>query len=160
MSAVARRPKSETTPSQQLAAFLGKFTPEIAARAKRAIAVLRKRLPGATVLVYDNYNALAVGFGPSERTSEAILSVAVWPRWVSLFFLRGKGFPDPKKILKGSGNQVRHLVLESASDLDKPEVKALIAHSLARSPTKVPSRGGALVIKSVSARQRPRRPAS
>ena len=147
------------SPSQQLSAFLAKFTPDIAARARKAIAVLRKRLPGASVLVYDNYNALAVGFGPNQRTSLAILSIAVWPRWVSLFFLRGKGLPDPHNVLKGGGNQVRHVILESASDLDKPEIGALIAHALARSQTTMPARGGALVIKSVSAKQRPRRPA-
>jgi hypothetical protein len=147
------------SPSAQLAAFLAKFTPEVAALARKAIAALRKRLPGARVLVYDNYNALAVGFGPSERTSEAILSIAVYPRWVSLFFLRGKGLADPRKVLRGSGNQVRHVVLESAADLDTPAIRALIAQAVAVSKTKMPSRGGSLVIKSVSAKQRPRRPA-
>jgi hypothetical protein len=147
------------SPSAQLAAFLAKFTPEVAALARKAIAALRKRLPGARVLVYDNYNALAVGFGPNERASEAILSIAVYPRWVSLFFLRGKGLADPRKVLRGSGNQVRHVVLESAADLDTPAIRALIAQAVAVSKTKVPSRGGSLVIKSVSAKQRPRRPA-
>jgi hypothetical protein len=147
------------SPTAQLAAFLAKFTPEVAAHARKAIAALRKRLPGASVLVYDNYNALAVGFGPNERTSEAILSVAVYPRWVSLFFLRGKGLADSQKILRGSGNQVRHVVLESASDLDKPAIRALIARAVAVSKAKMPSRGGTLIIKSISAKQRPRRPA-
>jgi hypothetical protein len=146
------------SPSAQLAGFLAKFLPEVASGAKRSIAVLRKRLPGATVIVYDNYNALAVGFGPNDRTSEAILSIAVFPRWVSLFFLRGKGLADPQKILKGSGNQVRHVVLQSPADLDKPEIRALIALAVAASKTTMPSRGGTLVIKSVSAKQRPRRP--
>ena len=100
-----------------------------------------------------------MGFGPNERTSEAILSIAVWPRWVSLFFLQGKGLPDPHKLLKGGGNLVRHVVLDSASDLDRPEVRALIALAVARSKSKIPARGGTLVIKSVSAKQRPRRPA-
>lgn len=146
------------SPSARLNAFLAKFTPEIAVRAKKAMALLRKRLPGARVLVYDNYNALAVGFGPSERTSEAILSIAVYPRWVSLFFLRGKGLADPQKILKGAGNQVRHVVLESPAALDQPAIRALIAQALAASPVKMPARGGTLVIKSVSSKQRPRRP--
>jgi hypothetical protein len=151
--------KAAASPAAQLASFLGKFTPEIATLARKSIALLRKRLPGATVLVYDNYNALAVGFGPNERTSEAILSIAVWPRWVSLFFLQGKGLADPQKILKGSGNRVRHVVLTSTADLDQPAIRALIAAALARSQAKVPARGGEIVIKSISAKQRPRRPA-
>ena len=69
-------------------------------------------------LVYDNYNALAIGFGPSERASEAIFSIVLYPRWVTLFFLQGAGLADPKRLLKGSGKVVRHIVLASAADLD------------------------------------------
>ena len=76
------------TPRQQLARFLGKYDRAIAASARAALACLRRRIPGAQMLVYDNYNALAVGFGPSERASEAVLSIAVYPRWVTLFFLK------------------------------------------------------------------------
>ena len=121
---------------------------------------MRSRLPGAIEIVYDNYNALAIGFGPSERTSEAIFSIAVYPRWVSLFFLQsGIRLPDPKRLLKGTGKRVRHIVLESAADLDRPAVRALMREALARAVVPI-DRGGAhrLVIKSVSAKQRPRRP--
>jgi len=51
-----------TTPStaQQLAGFIDKFDPAIAKLTRSARAVLRKRLPTAVELVYDNYNALAI----------------------------------------------------------------------------------------------------
>src|ERR1039458_9537409 len=65
------------------------------------------RLPGAVQLVYDNYNALVIGFGPSERASEASFSIVLYPRWVTLFFLQGAGLPDPRRLLKGSGKVVR-----------------------------------------------------
>jgi hypothetical protein len=55
------------TPAQQLAGFLAKFEPRVAASARAALSRLRKRLPGAIELVYDNYNALAIGFGPSDK---------------------------------------------------------------------------------------------
>ena len=159
MPGAARTPGPSGTPSKQLGFFLSKFTPEVASRARQAIAILRKRLPGASVLVYDNYNALAVGFGPNERASEAILSIAVYPRWVSLFFLKGKGLDDPSKILKGSGSVVCHVVLESVSVLGALEICVFVVQAIARSPGKIKGRGGKLVIKSVSAKQRPRRPA-
>ena len=79
----------------QLAAFLAKFTPEIETFAKAVRARMRSRLPGANELVYDNYNALAIGYAPSERASEAIFSIALFPRWVSLFFLQAKGCAIP-----------------------------------------------------------------
>ena len=146
-------------PAAQLAGFLAKYTPEIAATANLALKKLRKLCPGAIELVYDNYNALAIGFGPSERASEAILSIAVYPRWVSLFFLQARcGLPDPAQRLQGKGCVVRHIVLENAATLDEPEVRALIAHALAAAAVPLdPGGKRRLVIKSVSAKQRPRR---
>jgi hypothetical protein len=144
----------------ELAGFLAKYEPEIAERGAAAIAWLRARLPGASVLVYDNYNALAVGFGPSERASEAILSVALYPRWVSLFFLQGAHLPDPDGLLQGKGSAVRHIVLPHAEALAQPAVADLIARALAAARVPIaPHAAGRLVIKSVSAKQRPRRPA-
>lgn len=143
----------------RLAEFIARYTPEVAEVARGALARMRARLPGATELVYDNYNALAIGFGPGERASEAVFSVALFPRWVSLFFLHGAGLPDPEKRLKGKGNQARHVVLGSAADLDDPAVQALIAAALAAAPRPIdPARPGRIVIKSISAKQRPRRP--
>jgi hypothetical protein len=148
-----------TDAERQLAAFIDKFTPDIAARGAATVNRLRARLPNAHVLVYDNYNALAVGFAPAERTSDAILSVAFFPRWISLFFLQGVRLPDPTGILRGSGNQSRHVVLPSETDLDRPDIAALIDAALATARVKLdPGESGRLVIKSVSAKQRPRRP--
>ena len=98
---------SEEAAEQQLEDFIARYAPEIAELAHAVLARMRKRLPGALQLVYDNYsyNALAIGFGPTERASEAIFSIALYPRWVSLFFLRGASLPDPEKPLKGSGSQ-------------------------------------------------------
>lgn len=93
----------DATPRQQLVAFMSKFTPEVQSVAKKALAKMRKRAPGAMVLVYDNYNALAIGFAPTDRASDVVFSIALYPRWVSLFFLNGAKLRDPSRILKGSG---------------------------------------------------------
>src|SRR6516164_5365307 len=111
------------TEKQQLASFIAKFTPEIASRTEAILAKMRKRYPTALEIVYDNYNALAIGFGPTERASEAVFSIAVFPRWVSLFFLQGARLADPHGLLKGAGKKARHIVLEDASILDKPAVR-------------------------------------
>jgi Domain of unknown function (DU1801) len=119
---------------------------------------MRKRLPGAVELVYDNYNALAIAFGPSERVSEAIFSLALYPRWVSLFFVHGADLPDPKGLLKGLGTRIRHIVLRAAADLDQPDIKTLMETAINLAPVRIAaSRRGRLVIKSISARQRARR---
>jgi hypothetical protein len=151
--------KADPTPAQQLSSFLVKFDPRVAASARAVLSRLRKKLPGAIELVYDNYNALAIGFGPSEKASEVIFSIAVFPRWVSLFFLQGAKLPDPDKVLKGGGTQVRHIVLTDLKILEQPAVRKLMALALksAKKPldSKQPRR---LIIKSISAKQRPRRP--
>ena len=147
------------SPQSQLDGFIDKFTPEIAAQARVILRKMRERLPGAVELVYDNYNALAFGFGPSERVSEVIFSIALYPRWVSLFFFQGVGLPDPDNLLKGSGNQVRHIVLTDPEVLDLPGVQMLMNHALERAYEPIdPAQPRRLIIKSISAKQRPRRP--
>src|ERR1700733_13023128 len=134
-------PMSDPTPAQQLGSFLAKFDPRVAASARAALAQLRKKLPGAIELVYDNYNALAIGFGPSEKASEAIFSIAVFPRWVSLFLLQGAKLPDPDKVLKGSGNVARHIRLPSAGTLSELSVKKLMGEATRRAPVPFAPRG-------------------
>jgi hypothetical protein len=148
------------TPARQWAAFLSKYDPAIAARGKAAVTRLRKYVPGAVELVYDNYNALVVGFGPSERASEAVLSIALYPRWVTLFFLQGARLDDPARRLEGAGTRVRHIVLTDLAILDQPAVRGLIGQALATAPRPIDARARRrMVIRSVSAKQRPRRPA-
>ena len=119
---------------------------------------MRARLPAATELVYDNYNALVFGYGPSDRASDAVFSLAIYPRWVNLFFLHGADLPDPAYVLRGSGRQVRSIRLTSPADLEKPQVAALITSALLAAAVPLPTgRRGATIIKSVSARQRSRR---
>lgn len=156
------RASAETgSADSRLDRFLAKFLPEIEDTARQAIRKMRSRLPGAIELVYDNYNALAIGFSPTERASDAVFSIALYPRWVSFFFLmNGTKLRDPERYLKGSGKRVRHIVLESAELLDDPAVQDLMAQALELSPMQIdPAQPRRLTIKSVSAKQRPRRPA-
>ena len=151
----------ELPPEDQLAAFIARFTPEIAEQVHAILETMRSRLPGAIELVYDNYNALAIGFGPNERASEVIFSIAVFPRWVSLFFFQALALPDPEKLLKGSGKICRHIVLKQPEDLNRLAIKALMDHALKKAVKPLdPKQSHRIVIKSISAKQRPRRPAT
>ncbi len=154
------RKPSAVPPARQLASFIAKYTPSIAREGRAALARIRRLAPGATEMVYDNWNGLVIGFGPSARASEAVVSILMAPTHVTLCFIQdGPSLPDPDGLLKGSGNVVRHLRLTSARDLDKPAVRALVKTAVARSD--VPFAKGKrreLIIKSISPRQRPRRP--
>jgi hypothetical protein len=161
MAAKAQPATSRGSPEKQLNGFIEKYSPEIAALMRACRAKMRALTPGAVELVYDNYNALVIGYGPSERASEAPLSIAAYPKWVNLYFLDGVGLPDPKKILKGGGKVVRSISVKDASELDRPEVRALIREALKRTFPRIdPKQKRWLVIRAVSAKQRVRKPAA
>jgi hypothetical protein len=146
------------TPEQQLSSFIAKFTPEMAKLIRAARAKMRKRLPRALELVYDNYNFFVIGYGPNEKAGDAIFSLAAQAKGLSLCFLQGAGLPDPHGILRGSGNVVRNIRLENAAALDRPEVRALIDEALRRAKTLLSADSRpTLIIKSISAKQRPRK---
>ena len=149
------------TAQQQFETFLRKYDPAVRSAGEKCLDKLRRLVPGAIEMVYDNYNFLVVGFCPSMRPSEAILSIVFTPRWVTLCFLQGKGLPDPEKRLQGSGNVVRNIRLEGgAKTLDDPYIRTLIDHALKRAKVTIPAgQKRQFIIKSVSKKQRPRRPA-
>ena len=127
--------------------------------AANALVRLRKRVPGAIEMVYDNYNALVIGFSPTERPSDALFSIVLYPNYVRLFFLDGASLDDPEDLLQGSGRLVRSIrLVPDASVIDRPAVRALIAQAIAASDVPFDRRQRrTLVIRSVSAKQRPRR---
>jgi hypothetical protein len=81
-------------------------------RRRAAIAHLRKRLPGAICLVYATYNALAVGFGPTAKGSALPITVALYPRWATLFLMFGATLDDPEGLLEGTGPRIRSVRLD------------------------------------------------
>lgn len=121
---------------------------------------LRKRLPTANELVYDNYNFFVIGYCPTERPSDCIVSLAAAANGVGLSFYYGASLPDPHKVLLGSGSQNRFIRLESAATLADPWVEELIAAAIAQAETPLRASGkGKLVIRSISKKQKPRRKA-
>ena len=143
----------------QLDGFIDKFTPEVAALTRALFAKAVAQLPGATIPVYDNYNALAIGFGPTDRVKDVVFSLAVMPQWVTLCFTWGTRLDDPDGLLGGSGNQVRHIRLHTPEAWDAPAVQNFVAQALAKADRPIdPAAAGGLVTKSISAKQRPRRP--
>ena len=148
------------SPERQLATFLAKYTPEIVAETEAVLAKMRARLPGAVEMVYDNYAALVIGFGAEDRPREAVFSIAVYPDHVTLVFIWGVGLFDPDKLLRGGGNQVRHIRLDGPETLDDPAVQALMTEAIARSARPFDdTQPGRMVIRAIAPKQRPRRPA-
>lgn len=150
--------RTSVAAEKQLRGFIAKFEPKHQALIRAVRKTLRKRFPTAYELAYDNYNFFVLGYGPTERPSDCILTMAAGANGVGLCFVRGARLPDPKKVLLGSGNQTRFIRVASVDDLARPEVEALVAAAVAQSREPLPTSGrGKLIIRSVSAKQRPRR---
>ncbi len=156
--AAAIRSASADDPQRQLASFVAKFAAKDQQLIRAVRRAVRKRLPTANELVYDNYNFFVIGYSPTERPSDSIISIAARANGVGLCFIHGARLPDPEGILQGSGNQTRFIRLESERVLAQPEVEALIAAAIRQAKTPLPATGpGRLIIRSISAKQRPRR---
>jgi len=125
-----RAPVTGASPARQLNTFLARFDPKIRGLARAARAKLRRRMPTAIELVYDNYRALAIGFAASERMSDTIVSVAVYARGVNLYFMYGAALADPHHLLLGAGNQGRFVRLESPDTLDRRDIDGLLAAAI------------------------------
>jgi hypothetical protein len=150
-----------TSTESQITVFLGRYTPAIEAQLRDARARLRAMFPRGFELVFDNYNALVFGISPTERRSDAFLSVVGYPKWVTLFFLHGTDLDDPNGLLEGQGKQVRSIRLKHPADINSPEVEALIAQAAVRHEAAFQMAPMlTTVIKLVVVKQRSRRPAS
>ena len=154
--------KSKTTtaasPEKQLAGFIAKFAPANAKLIRECRAVMRRLLPTANELVYDNYNFFVIGYATRERASDCILSLAAAANGVILSFYHGATLPDPQHLLHGDGKQNRFLRLPSTATLRSPGVLSLIKAAAAQTKPPLPAKGGGqTIIKSISAKQRPRR---
>lgn len=149
---------TSATPAKRVAGFIAKFDPAIARLTRACRSALRQRYPSAIELVYDNYNALAIGYSPSEKVSDVVFSLAVYARGLNLYFMYGRSLADPDNLLQGSGNQGAFIRIENAQTLDDPKVKQLIERCVKRQKPTFSLKGrGYTVVKSVSAKQRPRR---
>jgi hypothetical protein len=149
---------AEPSPAKLLAGFIAKFDPVVAALIRRTRAAVRRRLPTAHELVYDNYNFFVIGFSSTLRPSDCIVSVVASAKGVALAFYYGADLPDPDGILLGDGTQNRFVRMDGGVSPGAPAVARLIRAATAQGKTPLPRKGpGELVIRSISAKQRPRR---
>ena len=158
MSARAQPQLDAASAESQLRAFIEKFGAEDQRLIRAVRSAVRRRVPTANELVWDNYNFFVIGYSPTERPTDSILSIAARANGVGLCFIQGASLPDPKGLLLGSGRQTRFIRVESASQLSHPDVEELIAAAISRANKPLPASGrGTLVIRSIAAKQRPRR---
>lgn len=150
--------QKHSSAASQLKAFIDKFSTgdQMLIRAVRAS--MRKRFPTANELVWDNYNFFVIGYSPTERPTDSVVSIAARENGIGVCFIHGAKLRDPNKLLLGSGKQTRFFRVESAGLLDTPEVGKLFSQAVRNSKIPFAKSGrGKLIIRSVAAKQRPRK---
>lgn len=114
--------------------------------------------PGSNELIYDNYNALALGWSPTDKAGDAFCSIAVYSNHVNFGLNRGSEISDPEKILNGEGSLYRKITVKSKNDFPKTQIKKLLkeahANSLSRLKDSKHMLKGMTIIKSISAKKR------
>jgi len=112
--------------------------------------------PKANELIYDNYNAVAFGWSPTDRVGDTFCSIAVGrsSHNVHFGFYWGSKIADAKKILLGQGNQYRYILVKTKKDFPKAYIKQLVrnayAYSLSKLKDKAQMMEGKTITKSVS----------
>lgn len=110
--------------------------------------------PNCNELIYDNYNAVAFGWSPTDRLGHTFCSIAVLSKYVHFGFYWGTEIADPEKILLGKGNQYRYIIVKTQSDFPKAYIKNLLKEAYANSFAKVKDKTqiikGQTITKSIS----------
>ena len=116
----------EFAPPSELIKFLKPYDREIQKLALDLRQIVLSEMAPCYENIYDAYSAVAIGYGTSPRLSDGIFHVAVYSKHVNLGFNDGATLADPKGILQGNGNRIRHLTIKTADDLKRPELLSYI----------------------------------
>jgi hypothetical protein len=106
--------------------FLKPYDPKIRDLALQLRALVLEEMAPCYENIYDAYSAVAIGYGTSDRLSDGIFHIAVYEKSVNLGFNHGASLADPKGILEGKGNHIRHIKIREPEDLARPELRAYI----------------------------------
>lgn len=82
--------------------------------------------PDTNELIYDNYNAVAFGWSPTDKAGDVFCSIAVFANHVNFGFNRGADLDDPGKMLQGDGSQYRYIKVKDKSDFHEWYAKELL----------------------------------
>jgi hypothetical protein len=150
--------------TKDLFEFLKPFSREIIERALWLREFIWDLYPQTNELIYDNYNALAVGWSPTDRVGHTFCSIAVGrtSNNVHFGFYWGSEISDPGKILLGEGNQYRYILVPDTNKFPRAYIKKLVKQAYANSLAKVKDKkqimSGQTIVKSVSVKKREKKP--
>jgi hypothetical protein len=146
---------------KELLAFLKPFDPTIVDTVMWLRDFAWDLYPQTNELIYDNYNAVAFGWSPTEKQGHTFCSIAVGrsSKNVHFGFYRGNELADPDNILLGEGNQYRYILVTDKQAFPKEYISGLVAEAYTKALARVKNPKevveGKTIVKSVSEKKRP-----
>src|SRR5215217_6475299 len=107
--------------TKDLLKFMKPFSKEI----QKTLLTLRDFVwdlyPQTNELIYDNYNAVAFGWSPTDKVGHTFCSIAIGrtSKNIHFGFYWGSEISDPEKKLIGQGNQYRYILVNDKKDFPK-----------------------------------------
>ncbi|HEY3251969.1 MAG TPA: DUF1801 domain-containing protein [Ignavibacteria bacterium] len=123
--------------TKELIKFLKAFPEDIQQNALWLREFVWDLYPKSNELIYDNYNALAVGWSPTNKSSDAFCTFAVYGGGINFGFNRGSEIKDPKKILAGNGKLYRYLKVLDVTEFPKSYIKRLLKEAYVNSKARL-----------------------
>ncbi|MGB8781475.1 MAG: DUF1801 domain-containing protein [Terriglobales bacterium] len=87
--------------------------------------VILEEAPNASESIYQVYT-VAIWFGFSGKMKDMFCYIATNAGHVNLGFPRGSSMPDPNRVLEGEGKTMRHIMLRSQREVERPLVRRYI----------------------------------
>ena len=120
-------------PDRRLLEYLTPYDRTVAELALALRAIVLEEAPEARELISHGY-AEAIAFTFTGRLSDSFCHIATYQRYVNLGLNRGTSLPDPKKLLAGTGKNIRHIRISAESDLALPHIRGFIRAAIEQQP--------------------------
>ena len=144
-------PKQEV---EDLVKFLLPYPDKVKAAALWLRDFVWELYPDANELIYDNYNAVAFGWSPTDKAGDVFCSIAVFSDHVNFGFNRGVDIDDPGNMLLGDGSQYRYIKVKDKEDFHEWYMKQLLEDAYQNSISRIKpvknSVKGETIVKSIS----------
>jgi len=146
--------------TEDLRLFLKPFDNEIQEKVMWLREIVWDQYPQTNELIYDNYNALAIGWSPTDKVGHVFCSIAIGrtSKNVHFGFYWGNELSDPARILLGQGKQYRYILVTDKNNFPLSYINQLIKEAYLISLKKVKDPGhllqGLTIVKSISEKKR------
>ncbi|MNK37404.1 hypothetical protein D3C87_559710 [compost metagenome] len=116
--------------------------------------------PQTNELIYDNYNAVAFGWSPTDKVGHTFCSIAVGrtSKNIHFGFYWGSELTDTNNILLGKGNQYRYILVADKKSFPQAYIQNLMNEAYLNAEAKVKDKKqiqhGLTLVKSISDKKR------